>query len=105
MQSWGNAVPTITNTAFSQRLSRNSSHHLFLIPAAAKLIVCIRAILTVGGRPKFCDTQAAVSARRALLHTVTNSLLQLNFTTVMGLQLGIQQFISLCTVECKARFV
>lgn len=80
MQSWGNAVPTITNTVFLERLSSNSSHHLFLTPTAAKLIACIRVIWIVGGRPKLCGTQAAVSARRAFSHTVPNSLLQLNFT-------------------------
>lgn len=80
MQSWGNAVPTTTNTDLSRWLSSNSSHHLFLITTAVKLIACIRVIWTVGGRPKLCDTQAAVSARRAFSHTVPNSLLQLNFT-------------------------
>lgn len=95
VQSWRNMVPTITKTASSQRLSSNSSHHLFLIPTAVKLIACIRVIWTVSGRPKLCYTQDAVSARRAFSHTVPNSLLQLNFTTVMGLQTGIQQLISL----------
>lgn len=62
------------------RASRNSSHHLFLLSTATKLIAFIWVILTVGGRPKLYDIQAAVSAGTAFSHSVLNSPLQLNFT-------------------------
>lgn len=45
-----------------------------------KLTACIRVILTVGRRPKLCVIQAVVSTRTGFLHSVSNSLLELNFT-------------------------
>lgn len=65
---------TVIITAFSQGLSRNSSHHLLLLPLEMKLA------LRVGRRPELFDIQAAGSARTAFSHSESNSLLKLNFT-------------------------